>query len=327
MTLVTIEDVRAAAVRVRGQVVRTPLLPGAWADGARPLWLKPENLQPTGAFKMRGALNAVGALSAAERGQGVITHSSGNHGRALAWAARSHGIPVVVVMPDTSPDIKVEGTRALGAEIVMVPPSDREARAAVIAAERGLVVIPPFDHPDIIAGQGTVGFEIVEDLPTVDTVLVPVGGGGLISGVAVAIKATSPDTRVVAVEPELAGDLAEGFRRGERVVWDPALTGRTIADGVRLPAVGELTWQHISRLVDDVVTVSEQSILDAMAVLARSSRLVAEPSGALTTAAYLEHPEAATGRTVAVVSGGNVDPALLAQALTTHGADAARSPS
>jgi threonine dehydratase len=318
LTLVTVDDVRTAAARVLGQVVRTPLLPCPWADGARPLWLKPENLQPTGAFKMRGALNAVGALSAAQRRQGVITHSSGNHGRALAWAARSYAIPVVVVMPDTSPAIKVEGTRALGAEIVMVPALDREARVAAIAAERGLVVIPPYDHADVIAGQGTVGLEIVQDLPDIGTVLVPVGGGGLISGVAIAVKAISPATRVVGVEPELAGDLAEGFRQGERAVWDPALTGRTIADGVRLPAVGELTWQHIMRLVDDVVTVSEQSIVDAMAVLARSSRLVAEPSGAVTTAAYLQRAGVSTGRTVAIVSGGNVEPALLARALTAN---------
>jgi threonine dehydratase len=318
LTLVTVDDVRTAAARVLGQVVRTPLLPCPWADRARPLWLKPENLQPTGAFKMRGALNAVGALSAAQRGQGVITHSSGNHGRALAWAARSYAIPAVVVMPDTSPAIKVEGTRALGAEIVMVPAPDREARVAAIAAERGLVVIPPYDHADVIAGQGTVGLEIVQDVPDIGTVLVPVGGGGLISGVAIAVKAISPATRVVGVEPELAGDLAEGFRRGERAVWDPALTGRTIADGVRLPSVGELTWQHIMRLVDDVVTVSEQSIVDAMAVLARSSRLVAEPSGALTTAAYLQRAGVSTGRTVAIVSGGNVEPALLARALTAN---------
>jgi threonine dehydratase len=316
MTLVTIDDVRTAAARVRGQLVRTPLLPCPWADEARPLWLKPENLQPTGAFKMRGAFNAVGSLPTDARARGVITHSSGNHGRALAWAARSYGVPVVVVMPDTSPRVKIDGIRALGAEIVMVPAPEREARTAALAVDRGLEVIPPFDHADVIAGQGTVGLEIVEDLPEVGTVLVPVGGGGLLAGVSVAGKATSPQTRVVGVEPELAGDLAEGFRRGERVVWDPDLTARTIADGVRLPAVGVLPWQHISRLVDDVVTVSEQSIVQAMALLARSSRIVAEPSGALTTAAYYERPEAAAGRTVAVVSGGNVEPALLARALT-----------
>jgi threonine dehydratase len=312
--LVTIEDVRAAAARIQGRVVRTPLMPCPWAAGQ--LWLKPENLQPTGAFKLRGALNALGALADTARGAGVITHSSGNHGRALSWAARSYRVPVVVVMPDTSPAVKVDGVRGLGAEIVMVPPAERESRTAEIAAKRGLAVIPPFDHADVIAGQGTVGLEIVADLADVGTVLVPVGGGGLISGVAVAVKALNPRCRVVAVEPELAGDLAEGFRRGERVVWAPALTARTIADGVRLPAVGRLTWQHIKRLVDDVVTVSEQSILDAVGVLATSSRLVAEPSGALTLAAYLERSEVAIGQTVAIVSGGNVEPALLASVLS-----------
>lgn len=313
--LVGIDDVRAAAARVSGQVVRTPLLPCPWADVARPLWLKPENLQPTGAFKMRGAFNAVGALDPTERARGVVTHSSGNHGRALAWAARAFGAPVIVVIPETAPAVKVEGVRALGAEIVMVPPAERESRAVELARDRGMVMIPPFEHADVIAGQGTVGLEIVEDLPDLDVVLVPVGGGGLISGIAVAVKALLPAARVVGVEPELAGDLAEGFARGERVAWDPALTSRTIADGVRLPAVGELTWRHIERHVDDVITVSEQAILDAMGVLARSSRIVAEPSGALTAAAYLSRPDAVTGRTVAVVSGGNADPALLAQVL------------
>ncbi|MGH8776307.1 MAG: threonine ammonia-lyase [Jiangellaceae bacterium] len=313
-TLVTIDDVRAAASRVAGRVVRTQLLPCPWAD--QQLWLKPENLQPTGAFKMRGAFNAIGMLEPATRARGVITHSSGNHGRALAWVARTYGIPAVVVMPDTSPEVKVQATRELGAEIVIVPRTEREARTTALADDRGLTVVPPFDHPDVIAGQGTVGLEIVADLPGVDTVLAPVGGGGLISGVAVAVKALRPQVRIVGVEPELAGDLAEGFATGERVAWDPALTYRTIADGVRLPAVGELTWPHIARLVDDVVTVSEQSILDAMLVLARASHVVAEPSGALTVAACLERPTVVHGRTVAIVSGGNVDPALMARVLT-----------
>jgi threonine dehydratase len=315
VSVVGIKDVEEAVGRVAGHVVRTPLLPCPWADSARPLWLKPENLQPTGAFKLRGALNALGALEPAVRERGVITHSSGNHGRALAWAARTYGVPVVVVMPDTSPPVKVEGTRALGAEIVVVPPTDRETRTAALARERGLTVIPPYEHPDVIAGQGTIGLEIVEDLPEVDTVLVPVGGGGLISGVGVAVKASRPQVRLVGVEPELAGDLAEGFATGERVVWDPALTSRTIADGVRLPSVGELNWAHIERFVDDVVTVTEGAILDAMGLLARSSRIVAEPSGALTAAAYVTRPDAAAGHTVAIVSGGNADPALLARVL------------
>lgn len=314
--LVRLDDVLAAADRIDGQVVRTPLLPCPWADEQHHLWLKPENLQPTGSFKMRGALNAVGALDAGVRSRGVLTHSSGNHGRALAWAARVYGIPAVVVMPDTSPAVKIEGVRALGAEIVIVAPAERETRVAVLAAERGLVVVPPYEHRDVIAGQGTIGLEVVAELPDAGTVLVPVGGGGLVSGVAVAVKALRPDVRVVGVEPELAGDLAEGFAIGRRVVWDPALTYRTVADGVRLPAVGELNWHHIERFVDDVVTVSEQGILDAMSRLLRDSRIVAEPSGAVAVTAYIEHPDSVAGPTVAVVSGGNVDPALLFRVLT-----------
>lgn len=325
VALIEVDAVRAAAARIARQVVRTPLLPCPWADEGRPLWLKPESLQPTGAFKMRGALNAVGALDPAIRKRGVITHSSGNHGRALAWAGRAHGVPVVVVMPDTSPAVKIEGVRALGAETVVVPLAEREHRAAGLAAARGMTMIPPFEHADVIAGQGTLGLEIVEDLPGVETVLVPVGGGGLIAGVAVAVKASSSATRVVGVEPELAGDLSESFAKGELVAWDPALTARTIADGVRLSRVGELNWRHIERLVDDVVTVSEQAILEAMGRLALSSRIVAEPSGALTTAAYLTRPDAVTGRTVAVVSGGNVDPALLARALGVMTSDRGES--
>jgi len=307
VNLVGLGGIRAAADRIAGQVVRTPLLPCPWADERRPLWLKPENLQPTGSFKMRGALNALGALDAGVRAHGVVTHSSGNHGRALAWAARLYGVPAVVVMP--------EGIRVLGAEIVIVPPAEREARVAVLAAERGLAVVPPFEHRDVIAGQGTIGLEILADLPAAGTVLVPVGGGGLVSGVAVALKALSPGVRVIGVEPELAGDLAEGFAKGRRVVWDPVLTYRTVADGVRLPAVGELNWRHIERYVDDVVTVSEQGILDAMSRLVWGSRIVAEPSGAVAVAAYTERPDVTTGPTVAVVTGGNVDPALLVRVL------------
>lgn len=316
-SLVRLDDVLAAADRIDGQVVRTPLLPCPWACEQHQLWLKPENLQPTGSFKMRGALNAVGALDAGVRSRGVLTHSSGNHGRALAWAARVYGVPAVVVMPDTSPAVKVEGVRALGAEIVIVAPAQRETRVAVLAAERGLVVVPPYEHRNVIAGQGTIGLEVVADLPDVGTVLVPVGGGGLVSGVAVAVKALRSGVRVVGVEPELAGDLAEGFALGRRVAWDPALTYRTVADGVRLPAVGELNWRHIERFVDDVVTVSEQGILGAMRRLVQGSRIVAEPSGAVAVTACIERPEVAAGPTVAVVSGGNVDPALLVRVLTT----------
>lgn len=313
---VGIDDVRAAGERVAGRVVRTPLLP---YQGGGHAWLKPENLQPTGAFKLRGALNAMGVLAAANRaGRGVVAYSSGNHGRAVAWAARAYGVPAVVVMQDDSPAVKVDAAAALGAEVVLAPAPERESRAEALRAERGLALVPPFDHPDVIAGQGTVGLEIVEELPDVGTVLVPVSGGGLIAGIAVAVKTLRPEARVVAVEPELAGDLAEGLAAGRRVRWDHGRTGRTVADGLRAPAVGELPWQHIERLVDDAVTVGEDAILAAMADLARSARIVAEPSGAVATAALRTAPQIAVGRTVAVVSGGNVDPVLLADVLRSH---------
>jgi threonine dehydratase len=179
-------------------------------------------------------------------------------------------------------------------------------------------MVAPFDDPWVIAGQGTVGLEIAEDLPDVDTVLVPVSGGGLISGIAVAIKALCPQARVVAVEPELAGDLAEGFSAGRRVVWPHERTGRTIADGLRAPSVGELTWQHIERFVDDVITIPEDAILETTARLATSARIVAEPSGAVAPAAALTRPDVAVGRTVAIVSGGNVEPSLLSRVLTEY---------
>ena len=314
--MVDLEDVRAAAKRIAGQVVRTPLIP---SPNGESLWLKPENLQPTGAFKLRGALNAVGSLPAAERARGVVTHSSGNHGRALAWAAREHRVPAVVVMPDDSPQVKIDGVRALGAEVIVVPPVDRVPQVAELAQQRGLVHVPPFDDEAIIAGQGTVGLEIAEDMPSVGTVLVPVGGGGLISGVAVAVKALVPGVRVVGVEPELAGDLAEGFAAGSRVVWDHDLTGRTIADGLRGPAVGHANWTHIAALVDDVVTVSEDAIMAAMTRIVTGSRIVCEPSGAVAAAAFWARPGVASGPTVAIVSGGNVDPALLARMITLRG--------
>lgn len=311
--MVNVDDVRAAAKRIATRTVRTPLVP--W-PGDGNLWLKPENLQPTGAFKLRGALNAVAALPADERAQGVVTHSSGNHGRALASAAREYGVPVVVVMPDNSPAVKVDGVRALGAEVVTVPVAERKARVNALQSERGMVLVPPFDDEEIIAGQGTVGLEIAEDLPELGTVLVPAGGGGLLSGVAVAVKALVPDVRVVGVEPELAGDLAEGFAAGRRTEWDPEQTARTVADGLRVGAVGVTNWAHISALVDDVVTVGEDAILAAMARIVTEARIVAEPSGAVAAAAYWELPGITSGPTVAIVSGGNVDPALLARMIT-----------
>lgn len=303
MGLVTISDIRAAADRVEGTAVRTPLLR---FDDA--LWLKPESLQPVGAFKIRGAHNAIARLPEDVRARGVVAYSSGNHAQAVAYAAKRFGVPAVIVVPDTTPRVKVEATRSHGAEVVQVPMAQRETRAAELVAERGATLIPPFDHPDVIAGQGTVGLEIAADLPDVATVLVPVSGGGLISGVATAVKALSPSTRVVGVEPELAGDAAESLRAGTLVRWSPEDRARTSADGLRAEP-SELTFAHMKAYVDDIVTVSEEQIGEAVGLLARRARLVVEPSGAVTVAAHLARP---SERTVAVLSGGNVDPEVFA---------------
>jgi threonine dehydratase len=311
--LVELDDVRAAARNLAGVAVRTPVLPAAWAGGD--LWLKPESLQPIGAFKIRGAYHAVASLPPEVRAAGVITHSSGNHGQAVAFAARALGIPCVVVIPDVAPAVKVDAVRALGAEVVLVPPALRLERTAELAKARGLSVIPPFDHRDVIAGQGTIGLEIVEDLPDVSAVLVPVGGGGLASGVATAVKALRPDVPVIGVEPEVAADAQESLASGTVVVWPVEQTYRTSADGLRTN-LSELTLAHLRERLDGIVTVAEEEIRSAMGRLVRSARLVVEPSGAVATAAYLFHRDRLPpGRTVAVVTGGNVDPAVLAEVL------------
>jgi threonine dehydratase len=306
--LVTIEDIQAAAGRIAGRVVRTPLVPYPDADPGRPLWFKPESLQPTGAFKLRGAFNAILQRLDDARSRGVVTHSSGNHARAVAWVARELDLRATIVIPDAAPAVKVEAVRRLGAEVVIVAPEDRDTRAFELAAEHGYVMIPPYDDAAIVAGQGTIGLEIAADLATVDGVLVPVSGGGLIGGVATAIKALSPGTRVIGVEPELAADAAESFRTGQRVSWPPEQTYRTIADGLRTTSVGEIPWRQIQKYVDDVITVSEDEIRDGVRRLAADARLVAEPSGAVPFAAYLHHASelGVDGNVVAVVSGGNL---------------------
>jgi len=313
--LVTIDDVRAAADRIAGRVLRTPLLPFAAAEPGRPLWLKPESLQPVGAFKLRGAFNAVLERLDAARASGVVTHSSGNHARAVAWVARELGLRAVIVIPDAAPAVKVDAVRALGAEVVIVTAAERETRAFDLAAEHGYVMIPPYDDAAVMAGQGTVGLEIAADLPGADVVLVPVSGGGLIGGIATAVKALSPGTAVIGVEPELAADAAESFRAGQRIAWTTEQTYRTIADGLRVTQVGELPWRQIRKYVDDIVTVTEDEIRDGVRRLAADARLVAEPSGAVPFAAYLHHAArlGAAGRTVAVVSGGNLDMQTLAK--------------
>ncbi|WAL72347.1 threonine/serine dehydratase [Kitasatospora sp. YST-16] len=318
MTLVDLEDLRAAQRRIAGTAVRTPLLPCPWAeDGGRRLWLKPESLQPTGAFKIRGATNRLAALTDEERARGVVAQSSGNHAQAVAYAAQRLGIKAVIVMPDTSPAVKIENTRSFGAEVVIVPAEQRDTVPAELAAAHGYVWVPPYDDPYIVAGQGTVGLEIAEDAPDeLDTVLVPVSGGGLISGTAAALKLACPGVRVVGVEPELAADAQQSLREGVRTAWPVADTYRTIADGLRTPSVGVLPFEHITAYVDDIVTVTEDEIRATVARLARRGRLVAEPSGAVAPAAYFHHADELGGRVfAAVVSGGNLDPALLAELL------------
>jgi threonine dehydratase len=311
MALVSIDEVRAAARRIAGRALRTPLLPVG-----DDLWLKPENLQPVGAFKLRGAVHALTRLPHEARGAGVITHSSGNHGQALAYAGRLLGIPVVVVMPDTAPWIKIEATGRYGAEVVLVPPAERESRAGALAAERGLRMVPPYDHPDIIAGQGTAGLEIVADLPDVEVVLVPVGGGGLASGVATVVRALAPRAEVIGVEPVLAADAADSLAAGELRTWTTEQRYRTVADGLRTP-LSELTFAHLRARLDRIVTVTDEEILDTVPWLVRAARIVAEPSGAVAAAAYLHRrDELPGGRTVAVVTGGNIDPALLGRLLS-----------
>lgn len=283
-------------------------------DGAR-LYLKPENLQPIGAFKLRGAYNKIASLTPEERARGVITYSSGNHAQGVAYAARALQTKAIIVMPRTAPAIKREATAALGAEIVFVGPSgvERQIKAEELAAEHSYVIIPPYDDEKIIAGQGTAGLEILEDLPDTDLVLVPIGGGGLISGISTAIKSAKPEAKVIGVEPELAADAKASFQAGHIVKFPPEQVLSTCADGLRSQFVGDITFEHIRRYVDDVVTVTEDEILQAVRILADNPKTVAEPSGAVAAAAWLFHRESlpASNYTVAVISGGNVDPDLL----------------
>ena len=309
--LVGIEAIRAAAERLRGVTVRTPLAPfGGPPDR---LFVKAESLQPIGAFKLRGAYNAIASLSPEERANGVITYSSGNHAQGVARAARLLGTTAVIVMPDDAPAIKRERVEADGAEVVVVGPAsdERQARAEAIAADRGLAIIPPFDDDRIIAGQGTIGLEIVEDLPTTGLILVPIGGGGLASGVVTAVKAVRPDIRVLGVEPELAADAKASLERGEIVRWEAAEVSRTIADGTRTQALGARTFAHLAAFLDGIVLVSEAEIAAAVRLAAERARLVIEPSGALGIAAAVFHAGEvglpSDGDTVAIASGGNVN--------------------
>ncbi len=314
ISLVTLENIRAARERIRGVAVHTPLVPLTISGLAGEVFIKDESRQPIGSFKLRGAYNKIAQLSDDERRRGVITYSSGNHAQGVAYAARAVGAKAVIVMPSNAPEIKKQATAALGAEIVEVGPasSDRKLKAEELEAKFGYVMIPPYDDPQIIAGQGTCGLEILEDLPDVDLILTPVSGGGLLSGTAAAVKHLRPEVRVLGIEPELAGDAQESFRGGELVSWPAEMTTRTIADGLRTQSLGDLNFLHVRAFVDNIITVSEDEIRNVMRAL-YSAGLKPEPSGAVTAAAVLFHQQELLPylKVVAVMSGGNVEPEVL----------------
>ena len=313
-SLVSLDDVRAAATRIAGVARRTPLMDVGGIRGEPAFTVKCENMQPAGAFKIRGAYNMLAQLSPDARAAGVITYSSGNHGQAVAFAAQLLGVTAVVVMPETAPRVKVNGAKQLGAEVLFAGTTvlDRKSRAESEAAARGLTIVPPFDHPWIIAGQGTCGLEIVEQRPSVNAVYVPVGGGGLISGVAVAVKALRPAVRVVGVEPAGAPKMIASRAAGHPVTLPKTAS---IADGLVAIRPGDLTFAHVQALVDDVLTVDDVEIASAVKWLFDNAKVVAEPSGAASVAAVLRDRPAGED-VVAIVSGGNVPPEDYAKYVT-----------
>lgn len=312
--LVGLTEIEAAARRLAGVSVSTPLLPAdalSDATGAQ-VRLKCENLQRAGSFKIRGAHNFVSQLSDDQVSSGLITYSSGNHAQAVALAGKLRGVQVVVVMPTTTPKVKRDGVERLGAEIEYEGTTsvERMARAEEIAEQRGLVIVPPFDHRHIIAGQGTVGLEIAREWPDVDLVLAPIGGGGLASGIAAAVKRLLPSAQIIGVEPKGAASMRKALDEGHPAILDDI---DTIADGLAPVIAGELTYEHARELMEDVVTVDDDAIREATSWLVSRGKLVVEYSGAATTAALLSKAVDVEGRAVAVVvSGGNLEPSLLA---------------
>ena len=317
--LVTLDEIKAARERIKSAARVTPMIDVPYPTTSdQRLYLKCENFQPMGAFKIRGAFNMISQLPKENLERGVITFSSGNHGQAVALAAKTIGAPAVIVMPTTAPKVKVDGCKSYGAEVIMEGTTslDRQRRAEQEAKERGLTIVPPFDHKQIIIGQGTMGLEILEQCPDVATVFVPVGGGGMASGVAAAIKLSKPDVRIVAVEPAGAPKVTKSLEAGQPVTLP---SSSSIADGLMNLRPGDITFAHIRAFVDQVVTVDENSIASTVGWLFRNARLVVEPSGAVTTAAValgLGNVDSRKGPVVAVVSGGNVAPEAFAKYVT-----------
>lgn len=310
--LIGLDAIREAAVRIAPHVTPTPLVPLV-PTGLR---LKAENLHPIGAFKIRGAFNAILSLTDAQRERGVIAYSSGNHAQAIAYAAYVLGVEATIVMPGDAPTAKLEGTRRWNAKVITVgsASAERAARARALVAEYGYALIPPFDATAIMEGTGTIGLEILGAAPEVEVVYAPVSGGGLLAGLAASLKLQKPSLKVIGVEPELADDAAQSFRAGHVVELAPEVVTRTIADGLRVQRLGDLTWPHIRAHVDEIITVSEAEIRSAMRVIAAGSKLLAEPSGAVAAAGALQVGGDLT-RSVAVLSGGNVDLDVLATIL------------
>ncbi len=318
LRLPTFDDVKAAAERIRSLAHRTPTLTSRTANALTnaQIFFKAENLQRAGAFKFRGACNAIAALSDAERMRGVVAFSSGNHAQALAYASRLKGVKATIVMPLDAPAIKVAATKGYGAEIITYDryKEDREALALRIAAERGLTLIPPYDHPDVIAGQGTAALELFEDVETLDALLVCLGGGGLLSGCALAAKSMAPGCKVIGVEPEAGNDGQQSFRKGEIV---QIAVPKTIADGAATTHLGQCTFPIIQSLVDDIVTVPDAWLVATMKFFAERMKMIVEPTGCLAAAAVLHGVYPCEGKRVGVIiSGGNVDLKALAEFLS-----------
>lgn len=314
---VGLRDVQDAAGRLKGVINTTPLQVSRTLGeqcGAT-VYLKPESLQRTGSFKIRGAYNKVASLTPEERARGVITYSSGNHAQGVACAAALMDTRAVVVMPEDAVRSKVEATKGYGAEVLFagLTSLDRQARALELQKERGYTVAPPFDDPAIIAGQGTVALEILEELPDVDCILVPCGGGGLLAGIALAARSMRPEVQVYGVEPEGAADARDSMAAGRLVDVNP----KTLCDGLRTTRIGELNFRVIQEFVTGIVTVPDETALDAMQFLALRARLVVEPSGSVAVAALLTGALPVAGkRVVAVLSGGNVEPDRLVDVLS-----------
>lgn len=309
LKLPTYDDVVAAAQRLSGQAHRTPVLRSSTADqltGAQ-IFFKCENFQRMGAFKFRGAYNALAQFSPAQRRAGVVAFSSGNHAQAIALSARLLGMPAAILMPSDAPQLKIDATRGYGGEVILFDryTQDREALTRQVADERGMTLIPPFDHPDVMAGQGTAAKELFDEVGELDALLVCMGGGGLISGCALAARALSPNCKVYGVEPQAGNDGQQSFRKGEIVHID---TPKTIADGAQTQHLGRYTFEVIRRDVDDILTVTDDQLIEAMRFYAQRMKMVVEPTGCLSFAAACHAGLPLAGKKVGViVSGGNVD--------------------